>query len=696
MQTSIVILTYNQLDYTKQCIESIRKFTEPNTYEIIIVDNYSTDGTREWLKQQKDIKTLLNSENKGFPKGCNQGIEESIGDNILLLNNDTVVTKNWLNNLLKCLYSSNDIGAVGPVTNSAAYYSIIPVNYKSIEEMHNFATQYNVSTAHKWEERLKLIGFCMLIKRELISNIGKLDEIFTPGNFEDDDYSVRIRKAGYRLMLCKDTFIHHYGSVSWKKDQNEYMNILNENENKFKEKWGITSKAYQIENELVNLIELPKENPIKVLHIGGGSGGTLLKIKHEYPFAEIYGIEKCIFSVEEANRFAYVTTNFNDEKIVKENFDIILFSVGTTKFDHSLLVFVKERLSYGGKFLAKIPNIGNYLLVHQLLKGQNPFDNMEVYSISQIEELTEKAGFELSISGVKSYINDDQEDIINQLSIIVGKDIRNILEANYFLVSCHLSNDQIKEIIVNFDIENENIYEVLEELNHYNTKQIIRTVKENYQSPASMLNQIAISNFGNGNHDHVLPYLKEALEVEVNDTDTLYNLAYVLNSYGEKKLAIDYLLQIKNPDEEVQNFVEELKRESLFRIQELTFLFRRLEFEIDYDETKQIIAYKLANNEIEESIIKDVIATSIINKVKILQIMATICYEESLHEQVLPYLQEAYDLDPNNEDTLFNLGYFLLEFGENELAERYLQQIQNPDEDVLDLLQVARGEIINE
>lgn len=100
MGTSIIILTYNKLEYTKKCIESIRKYTKDEEYEIIIVDNNSTDGTRSWIENQNDIKSILNKENVGFPAGCNMGIKISKKENdILLLNNDTIVTINWLSNL---------------------------------------------------------------------------------------------------------------------------------------------------------------------------------------------------------------------------------------------------------------------------------------------------------------------------------------------------------------------------------------------------------------------------------------------------------------------------------------------------------------------------------------------------------------------------------------------------------------------
>lgn len=99
-KTSIVILSYNTYELTKTCIESIRRFTPPGSYEVIVVDNGSEDSSSAWLKEQKDIKLLVNEENKGFPAGCNQGIKIAAeGNDILLLNSDVIVTPRWLVNL---------------------------------------------------------------------------------------------------------------------------------------------------------------------------------------------------------------------------------------------------------------------------------------------------------------------------------------------------------------------------------------------------------------------------------------------------------------------------------------------------------------------------------------------------------------------------------------------------------------------
>lgn len=235
MKTSIIILTYNGLKYSKNCIESIRKYTEKD-YEIIVVDNNSTDGTKNWLSMQRDIKVIYNNENFGFPIGCNQGIRAACGNDILLLNNDIIVTPNWLKNLRKCLYSSKNIGAVGPITNKCSNKQSINLRYDSINDMIKWCKKYNISNPSKWENRSKLVGFCFFFKREVINKIGLLDERFSPGNYEDDDYSLRIRRAGYKLVLCRDTFIYHYGGVSF--FRYDYLKLLNMNRDKFEKKWG--------------------------------------------------------------------------------------------------------------------------------------------------------------------------------------------------------------------------------------------------------------------------------------------------------------------------------------------------------------------------------------------------------------------------------------------------------------------------
>lgn len=334
MLTSIIIVTYNQLQYTKECIDSLRKYTERGSYEIIIVDNASTDGTIEWLKEQSDIQLIQNLSNIGFTRGCNQGIEKAKGENILLLNNDVVVTYNWLTNLLTCLYSQDNIGAVGPITNNASYYTAIPTQYKNIDEMNFFSKSYNKMDKSKWEQRLKLIGFCMLIKAEVLKKVGPLDERFSPGNYEDDDISLRIVQNGYKLYLCRDTFVHHYGSISWREDVAAFSKILGINGEKFKTKWGFCSTELNIHYDLINFTDQIFQKEMNILHIGAGCGATLLEMKRRYPTAYLWGIEENQAAALIANQ---VTTTYSiqydtSHKYFTENmFHIIILSANIEK-----------------------------------------------------------------------------------------------------------------------------------------------------------------------------------------------------------------------------------------------------------------------------------------------------------------------------------------------------------------------------
>ncbi|GMB00333.1 glycosyltransferase [Pelosinus sp. IPA-1] len=411
--TSIIILTHNQLDFTKLCVESIRKYSNPKEYELIIVDNDSNDGTRKWLTQQSDVRTIFNNQNLGFPKGCNQGIEIAEGAEILLLNNDTVVTVNWLNNMRYALYSDEQVGAVGPTTNYCSDCQAIIPSYSSLYDMDKFAYSHNKSNPELWEDRLKLVGFCLLIKRKVVTDIGLLDEVFSPGNYEDDDYSVRMVKAGYRLILCKDTFIHHFGSVSFKQNPEEFSKILRKNAKVFEKKWGF-NPAYSlfIRNEIIDLIDRPKNTPIKVLEIGCGCGCTLLQIKNIFRYATVYGVELNKNAAAIAETFAQVfSEDIETESLPFKNdfFDYIILAdvLEHLKNPWDILKQLKCYLKLGGYILASIPNIMHFTVVRDLLNGQWTYKNagildrthLRFFTLHEIHEMFISAGYNNMVYG---------------------------------------------------------------------------------------------------------------------------------------------------------------------------------------------------------------------------------------------------------------------------------------------------------
>ncbi|CAM4332660.1 glycosyltransferase family 2 protein [Paenibacillus tarimensis] len=236
--TSIIIPTYNKKDYLQLCIESIARHTDL-PYEIIVIDNASTDGTAEYLKSVSgQIRYRILETNHGFAGAVNQGLMMAKGQTILLLNNDTLVTPRWLDNMLQCLNSDSRIGMVGPVTNYISGEQRIDVPYESVDDMLPFAEAFNQCDPAKWQRTDRITGFCLLFRRELLERTGYFDEGYVVGNYEDDDYNIRVRLQGFELALARDTFIHHFGSISMKALGDQFMEVNNENERYYLTKWG--------------------------------------------------------------------------------------------------------------------------------------------------------------------------------------------------------------------------------------------------------------------------------------------------------------------------------------------------------------------------------------------------------------------------------------------------------------------------
>lgn len=517
--TSIVILTYNQLDYTKLCIESIKKFTPSNTYEIIVVDNNSTDGTPNWLKNQPDLKVIYNKENKGFPAGCNQGIKISKGDNILLLNNDTIVTPNWLNNLQKALYSSDKIGAVGAVSNNCSNYQKIETTYNNISEMLDFAIKYNVSNENQWKLKTKLIGYCYLIKRSVLDKVGLLDERFSPGNFEDDDHCYRVICEGYKLLLCVDTFIHHFGSVSFNQSNSNFSNILNVNAQKFKEKWGFDSSYSScIRLDLINFIQENENKNLNVLEVGCATGSSLLEIKNRYKNANLYGLEISKGSGNVAKNLCNcIIGNIENEVLPYEEnfFDYIIFGDVLEHLTNpwEILSKMKKYLKKDGFVIASLPNIMHVSVLFRLLNGYFTYTDagildkthLRFFTLSEIENLFSSSDYIIESKSASIVpISKDDEEFINKLCSISGEEFRQQYSSYQYIVkaSPSINLDEFQNDIVislrryllnldtNIDVEDSlnNIFEI------YNSCSNSFEFYINYLINNTLINKLQVKN----------------------------------------------------------------------------------------------------------------------------------------------------------------------------------------------------------
>jgi GT2 family glycosyltransferase len=247
---SIIVVTYGNLALTRLCLESVLAHTQLPRFEIVVVDNDSDAETIAYLEQLAAafprITLLRNATNRGFGPAVNQGLAVATGRVLVVLNNDVIVTPDWLTGLMHHLDEA-EIGLVGPVTNAAPNEARVPTDYRTYAEMLEHA-----ATHRRWPDDAAVdlpvaTMFCVAMRRGVYTEVGPLDESFTPGQFEDDDYSLRVRNAGYRVVCAQDVFIHHFGEGSFGElvPTGEHARVFSQNRRRFENKWSVLWHPHQ-------------------------------------------------------------------------------------------------------------------------------------------------------------------------------------------------------------------------------------------------------------------------------------------------------------------------------------------------------------------------------------------------------------------------------------------------------------------
>ena len=391
--------------------------------------------------------------------------------------------------------------------------------------MQDFATKYNKYDKTKWEERQKLIGFCMLIKREALEKVGLLDEQFSPGNYEDDDYSIRLIKKGYKLYLCKDTFIHHYGSVSFANNE-KYLKILLYNEQKFKNKWGFTSKDDMcIYKNYVKIIKNTKKiNKPKILELYCGTGATAIYLKQHIDCEYFgYDINASALKILPDSVNAFSQLDNEDYK-----FDYVIISKSREFInDINCKKIIMKYIDYKTHFILNLSEKENN---DEIINNVFNFDKNSKYELDD---------------GIKE-VNINGSDFNRYYLIFKNKNnyikkVKNILQKKE---KTQFDTEELNKII-KYGILNESDFDDI--------------ITKYINNKVAAYNFIAITAFEAKQYDIIIPLLNKAYIINKNDLDTIYNLGYVLNCFGQGSMALEYLKNSAGKSMEIDELINTIK-----------------------------------------------------------------------------------------------------------------------------------------
>ncbi|HDG98671.1 MAG TPA: glycosyltransferase [Desulfobacterales bacterium] len=218
-KVSIIMPVFNNLSFTRNCLEALYKVTPSDIFELVIVDNGSTDDTKFFLKAFKrkhnNLTLITNEDNQGFAKACNQGAKIAKGKYLVFLNNDTIPLDRWLDELLKVAESDTKVGVVGAkllYPNGKIQHAGIELINGIPDHPYRFADPGIPEVNHQRELDM-VTGACMLIKKELFDELGGFDEAYKNG-MEDVDLCLRVREKGFKVIYCPKCVLYHYEGVS--------------------------------------------------------------------------------------------------------------------------------------------------------------------------------------------------------------------------------------------------------------------------------------------------------------------------------------------------------------------------------------------------------------------------------------------------------------------------------------------------
>lgn len=240
----IVIVSLNQLNYTKNCVRSILHNTK-YFHKILIIDNGSNDETLNYLRGLKEdgiAEVIFNNENIGWVEAVNQGLFYSNASHVCVMNNDVVVYPGWLKEMINGFKIDKTVGIVNPLWE-------LPKRFKGGRD--KYFEKIVKKQKGQYIDTDWARGFCYVVKREVINATGGLDQDFSPAYYDDWDFSLRIIKKGYKCIRATGSFVYHYKNISYPVflGEEEFSKNFNDKALLFHKRWGYPFKILFVIDE---------------------------------------------------------------------------------------------------------------------------------------------------------------------------------------------------------------------------------------------------------------------------------------------------------------------------------------------------------------------------------------------------------------------------------------------------------------
>lgn len=290
-EVSFFVLAYNKLEYTKRCVESLlANIPKGLNYEMILVNHGSNDGTKEYFEGIHPHKQLDIAVNGGGMGAIARIVE---GEFTVMISNDVIVTPHAIENLLTCIRSDPKIAWAVPATPNTSNLQAIRVDYSTLEELQDFALQNNKSDPMRWEQRVRLCNPIDIRRNSVFYSSNGLCLNGTyhtlhpihATSFPDDRVSLLLRRNGYKMMLAKDAYCHHFGSATLKDEigkKNEDKYYLDGRQEFFKafhiDPWGV---GFCYDPIFFDRFVGEESGHTEVLGINCGLGSNSLRIKEQ-------------------------------------------------------------------------------------------------------------------------------------------------------------------------------------------------------------------------------------------------------------------------------------------------------------------------------------------------------------------------------------------------------------------------------